>query len=115
VEAGETLEEAASREMMEEVGLYAAPATLILYRVASIPHMNEIYVGFRVELDSLPELRLGPEVSEARFWSEEEFPFDAFAYREMLNGIPEDIFACLRTGLFPIFSHAVRPALVPGN
>ena len=92
----------------EEVGLHAVPSSLILYRVASIPHMNEVYVGFRVELDSIPELQLGPEVSEARFWSENEFPFEQFAHREMLKGIPEDIFACLRSGVFPVFAHTVR-------
>jgi NADH pyrophosphatase NudC (nudix superfamily) len=109
VEAGETLEEAVCRETFEEVGLNLAPSSLILYRVASIPHMNEIYVGFRVQLHVEPHFKLGPEVSEARLWSEAELPVNEFAFREMLEGIPEDFFQCLRTGQFPVFSHIVRP------
>jgi NADH pyrophosphatase NudC (nudix superfamily) len=111
VERGETLEEAASRETYEEVGIHVEPSRMLLYRVASIPHMNEIYVGFRAQLHAEPSFKLGPEVSEARLWSEAEFPVVQFAFREMLEGIPEDFFMYLRTGQFPVFSHVVRPAV----
>jgi len=109
VEMGETLEEAAAREMYEEVGLRLSPAHLTLYRVASIPHMNEIYVGFRSELSEEPELNPGPEVLEARLWAEAEFPVTEFAFRDMLKDVPDDFFRCLRIHDFPILSVTIRP------
>ena len=56
VELGESLEEAMARELKEETGIELAPAQFMLYRVASVPHMNQVYVGFRAEFDVEPEL-----------------------------------------------------------
>jgi ADP-ribose pyrophosphatase YjhB (NUDIX family) len=108
VEMGESLEEAAAREMAEEVGLTLSPAAMLLYRVASIPHMNEVYIGFRAELTEVPVLVPGPEVLEARLWSEAEFPVQQFAFRELLEDVPEDFFRCLRHREFPIVAVTVR-------
>jgi ADP-ribose pyrophosphatase YjhB (NUDIX family) len=110
VEMGESLEEAAARETMEEVGVQVPPSSMILYRVTSIPHINEIHVGFRAALPTEPRLVLGTEATEARFWSEKEFPVEQLAFREMLHDMPEDFFRGLRTGEFPIASVTLRPA-----
>jgi len=108
VELGESLEEAAARETREETGLALDPASLILFKVVSIPHMNQIYVGFRAELAKIPNLTPGPEVIEARFWSQSDLPFHQLAYRDMVKGAPEDFFSCLSTGVFVADSVTIR-------
>lgn len=109
VEAGESLEEAVAREAREEAGLELSLPQLVLYRVISLPHMNEVHVGFRVELDREPAPRPGPEVSEVVLFSGSEIPFDELAFREMQQGVPEDFFRYLHTGVFPVFAQTVRP------
>ena len=109
VEQGETLEEAAVREMYEEAGVRVSPSDLTLYRVASVPHMNEVYVGFRTEFAAEPCLKAGPEAIEVRLCAEGELPPDAFAFRTMLKNVPDDFYHCLQTGEFPVFSVAICP------
>jgi len=109
VELGETLEEAAVRETREEAGITLDPASLILFKVVSLPHMSQIYVGFRAALPAEPILAPGPEVLEARMWSERDMPFHELAYRQMVKDAPEDFFRALRTGQFVADSVTVRP------
>jgi ADP-ribose pyrophosphatase YjhB (NUDIX family) len=109
VEAGETLEEAAARETFEETGVAVAPSALLLFKVVSIPHMNQVYVGFRAPLHTEPQITPGPEVIEARFWSEPEMPFHELAFRKMVKDAPEDFYRCLRSGEFRADAVTVRP------
>ena len=109
VEAGETLEEAISREAREEAGLHVPPSRFILYRVSSIPHMNQVHIGFRTELSGEPILVAGPEVSEVGIYAEADPPLKSMAFSEMLSGVPQDFYRFMRTGNFPICSETVRP------
>ena len=115
VEIGETLEEAACRELREETGLNLRPSCMVLYRVLSIPHMNQIYIGFRAELSAEPALRLGPEVLDARMYSEADVPLREFAFREMLTDVPEGFFRSLRSGEFMVFSETAKPVQSVGT
>jgi ADP-ribose pyrophosphatase YjhB (NUDIX family) len=108
VEKGESLEEAAAREVLEETGIALNPLDMHLLRVASVPHMNEIYVGFRAELTSAPIFDPGPEVLEVELFAQAEVPYQELAFREMLPGYPDQFFECLRTGEFPILSTTFR-------
>ena len=110
VESGETLEEAAVRETFEETGVVLDPSSLILFKVVSIPHMNQVYVGFRSELESEPSIVAGPEVLEARFWSETDLPFRELAFRDMVKGAPEDFYRSMRTGDFAADCVTIRPS-----
>jgi ADP-ribose pyrophosphatase YjhB (NUDIX family) len=109
VEAHESLEQAIAREMQEEAGLVVPLAQLMLYRVSSIPHMNEVYVGFRAELSAAPLLVAGPEVSELGLYGEGDAPLHNLAFAEMLGGVPQDFFAYMRTGIFPVVAETIKP------
>jgi ADP-ribose pyrophosphatase YjhB (NUDIX family) len=90
VEAGETLEEAMARELREETGIDLQASRFSLYRVASVPHMNQIYVGFRAEFDTEPVL------------AEQTIGADEVAFNEMIPDTPADVFARLRSRDFSV-------------
>jgi NADH pyrophosphatase NudC (nudix superfamily) len=102
VEAGETLEEAIARELREETGIDLPPVSFILYRIASVPHMNQVYVGFRAEFDSEPALSPGPESANARFFAEETIGHLEVAFNDMIPDTPADTFARLRSRDFEV-------------
>ena len=108
VEAGETLEEAMARELDEETGIELPPSRFSLYRVASLPHMNQIYIGFRAEFDREPSLSPGPECSEVCFFSEDTIPHGELAFSDMVPDTVSDIFRRLRDRNFAIYSLSFR-------
>jgi ADP-ribose pyrophosphatase YjhB (NUDIX family) len=102
VEAGETLEEAMARELREETGIDLQTSRFSLYRVASVPHMNQIYVGFRAEFDTEPALMPGPESTEVRFFGQQTIGPDEVAFNEMIPDTPADVFARLHSRDFSV-------------
>jgi ADP-ribose pyrophosphatase YjhB (NUDIX family) len=109
VEAGETLEEAAARELREEVGLEVPPSRMMLYDVASLPHINQIYVSYRAELTSEPNLTPGKEVLEAGLFSESDVPLGRLAFEDIAVGVLRAFFRRLQSGHFPVQSVTLRP------
>jgi ADP-ribose pyrophosphatase YjhB (NUDIX family) len=96
MELGETLAEAAARELFEETGARLAPQSLALYVVGSLTWMNQVYVVFRGELAS-PDCCVGEEALAVGLFSESEAPWSNFAfpqseaptrrfYRELASG-----------------------------
>jgi 8-oxo-dGTP pyrophosphatase MutT (NUDIX family) len=84
MEMGETLEQAAVRETREETGIELDPAALDLHIVSSVPWMGEVYVGFRtMVLD--PQIRIGPESIDVRFFDESAIPWEALAFKETVG------------------------------
>jgi ADP-ribose pyrophosphatase YjhB (NUDIX family) len=71
VELGETLAEAACRELHEETQLRIAPDRLSLYGVLSLPDVEQIYVALAAPL---PTHDYGPtaEASEVRMFTREQ-------------------------------------------
>jgi ADP-ribose pyrophosphatase YjhB (NUDIX family) len=53
VELGETVEEAASRELLEETGVVISPDQLSVYGVVSIPGINQIFISLIAPLPSM--------------------------------------------------------------
>jgi ADP-ribose pyrophosphatase YjhB (NUDIX family) len=113
VESGETLEEAAVRELQEETGLTLSPCRMILYSVANLPHMNQIYVAFRAELQKYPKLMPGLESLDVRLFSESEIPFLELAFNEMSTEFLPNFFHRLRTSNFQVNSVTLRPVQEP--
>lgn len=84
MECGETLEEAAAREILEETQVHLDPEELRLYAVSTLRNIGEVYVSFRASVED-PRVRCGSECIEIRYFSEEEFPWDGLAYPEMIG------------------------------
>jgi ADP-ribose pyrophosphatase YjhB (NUDIX family) len=110
LEMRETLEEAAVRETLEEAGVHIRPASLSLYFVASLPHLSQVYVGFRTRLTRRPRLKPGPESLEAELRSEGELRKEQLAFGGALWGYYRTFFAQLRSARFPILSTTVLPS-----
>jgi ADP-ribose pyrophosphatase YjhB (NUDIX family) len=109
VESRETLEEAATRELLEETGIQVASSRLKLFGIVNLPHMNQVHVGFHVALTAMPRLLPGPEVLEARFYTQADIPLRELAFRELIGaGYPSDIYAYLRGESSGISSVTVR-------
>jgi ADP-ribose pyrophosphatase YjhB (NUDIX family) len=116
VEAKETLEEAAIRELAEETGLSLPTSSLILYGVANLPHMNQVYIAYRTELNAEPKFNAGCEVLEVRLFSEAQTQSLQLAFADTTHGILRRFFSRMRNGEFPLLSVTLgREADAPGN
>jgi ADP-ribose pyrophosphatase YjhB (NUDIX family) len=82
LERGETLQAAAARETFEETGVHLQPDDMQLYMVTSLPKIDEVYICFRVCVES-ENCAAGPECFEALFFDEDNVPWDVLAYPEM--------------------------------
>jgi ADP-ribose pyrophosphatase YjhB (NUDIX family) len=109
VEQGETLEEAVVREIEEETGLPLPTRSVTLFRLLSLPHINEVYAEFRAELTAAPVFSLGHEALEVALFSERDIPRRELAFGDVMPAYPDEFFKCLRTGAFPIRSVPLRP------
>ncbi|MEL6672203.1 MAG: NUDIX hydrolase [Bacteroidota bacterium] len=77
LENGETAEDGAKRETMEEAGVKVD--ILRMHALYSIPRINQIYLFFLGKLPS-PELNPGEESLDARLFAPEEIPYDQMAF-----------------------------------
>lgn len=77
MENGESLDEAARRETLEETRLQVR--TTSLHAVFSLPHINQVYVFLCAEVVS-GEPAPTPESSEVRMIAPEEIPWDQIAF-----------------------------------
>lgn len=91
VDHGETLVEAAARELHEEV--LAKPSRMVLYGVYDLVQFNEVYVFFRCELANAA-FGAGAESLEARFFDCGSIPLSEIrlsAVRAVLNRYLKDL------------------------
>lgn len=102
LECGETLEEGAARETLEETGVKINPADLELYTVANMTAIDQIAVSFRIQLTDLPIVRPGPECLEAAFVAESEIPLASLAWHDAMGSRPRRFFSELRSGAFTV-------------
>jgi ADP-ribose pyrophosphatase YjhB (NUDIX family) len=97
MENGETMLEGALRETREEADAKVTDVTL--YRLFDIPHINQVYVFYRGNLDG--GFGIGPESLESRLFTEEEIPWSKLAF-PIVTDVLTDFFADRKTGEFPI-------------
>jgi ADP-ribose pyrophosphatase YjhB (NUDIX family) len=86
VELGESLEEAAIRETLEEVALEIGELSLLnVYSYQESPVVTVVYVSPIVG----GEPRAGTEAEEVAFFSPEEVPWDELAFRSTREALEE--------------------------
>lgn len=103
MENAETLEQAASREAMEEANANVRLDSL--YTVISLPHANQVYVMFRATL--LDEaVSPGSESLDVGFYLEEEIPWEQLAFRTIHYTL-ERFFEDRRRGNFGLHTTAL--------
>ena len=103
MENGETMLEGALRETREEA--MAKVRDEQLYRLFDIPHINQVYVFFKGDLDG--DYGIGPESLESRLFSESEIPWSELAF-PIVTDVLTDYFEDRKTGHFPI--RATKPS-----
>lgn len=77
LEIGESPEEGARREVLEETG--AQIEILDLLGVYSVDRIGQVHLIYRASLDS-PRLEAGPESQEVGLFRPDEIPFDELAF-----------------------------------
>ena len=97
MENGETMLEGALRETREEAAAKVKDESL--YRLFDIPHINQVYVFFRGELDGY--FGVGPESLESKLFREEDIPWSELAF-PVVTDILIDYFEDRRRNDYPI-------------
>lgn len=108
LECGETLEEAAARETLEETGVQIDPAKLELYAVINMTAIDQIAITFRGEVSSMPPVHPGPECLAVEFLSQEEVSRKELAWRDSIGNMPQQVFEEIRAGRFSIQLASLR-------
>ncbi len=102
IDQGESIDDAAVREIREEVGVNIDPESLIPYSIVSIPSINQICFICRAEVETEFEPELGYEVSEAAWYDKASMPFDDYFLPAHADGL-ETFYDSLKTGRFRVF------------
>jgi len=102
LECGETLEECAVRETVEETGVVVEAGSLELYSVMNMTAIEQVGVAFRVTVAADPHPRPGPESLDVAFMSEAELASTGFAWRRSMGDSLERLFREMRAGDFSI-------------
>jgi ADP-ribose pyrophosphatase YjhB (NUDIX family) len=84
LEMGETLEEGARREALEEAGVRLE--ILNLYTLVELTHISQVYVVFRAQLLDT-QFAPGTESSEVRLFREQDIPWDSMAFSSIKESL----------------------------
>jgi len=98
MENGESTAEGAARETWEEAMARVSNSTL--YRVFDVPHINQVYMFYRCDLDE-GQHAAGPESSETQLYTEQEIPWDNIAF-PVIKAALKEYFEDVKTGEFPV-------------
>jgi ADP-ribose pyrophosphatase YjhB (NUDIX family) len=77
MELNEDVKQAAIRETFEEAQTKVNNVTL--YLVMDVPHISQVHILFRAELD-LPEFSAGEESEQVKLFKEEDIPWNQLAF-----------------------------------
>ncbi|BCX89905.1 hypothetical protein MIN45_P2279 [Methylomarinovum tepidoasis] len=105
MELGETLEQAALRETLEEAR--ARVKSLELYTVFSLPHVDQVHVFFRARMTE-PRHAPGEESLETTLLPEKEIPWRELAFSTVKRTL-EAYLADRKSGNFPVRVETLKP------
>jgi len=104
LELGETTEEGAARETVEEAG--AQFEMQELFAILNVVHVGQVHFFYRARLLDA-QFDPGPETSEARLFAEHEVPWDQIAFRTVRETLLH-FFADRERGRFALHVDDVR-------
>ena len=102
MEKGETLQEAAVRELRQETNAVLDPDKLALNGIGTVTQTNEVYVVFRGVLKK-PEFSVGHEAMDVGLFTEEQVPWDNIAFQGCCRRNAGDVPANERRLVFNLF------------
>ena len=111
MENGETVEQAAMRETLEEA--CARVRNLSLYTLINVPHISQVHIFYRAELIDL-DFAAGQESLEVRLFDEADIPWSELAFRTVGRTL-ECFFADRRQQAYPVRSESVPPLSKPAQ
>lgn len=103
MENGETLEQAAARESVEEAN--ASLENMRLYTVISLPHISQVYMMFLADLKNT-DFYPGEESLETKLFAEEDIPWDTLAFKT-IHFTLENFFSDRKKGVFPLHNSTI--------
>jgi ADP-ribose pyrophosphatase YjhB (NUDIX family) len=106
LENGETVQEGATRETLEEACARVVDPSL--YTMFSLPHISQIYLFYRAELADTG-FSAGEETLEVALFSEQEIPWDSLAFPVITQTL-RHFFADRQSGVYPVRSQEIRRA-----
>lgn len=98
MENGETTPQGAARETWEEAR--AKVSNLDLYRVFDVPHISQVYMFYRCDIDD-GAFGVGPESLETGLYEEADIPWDRIAFPSVEDTL-KAYFADAPSGEFPV-------------
>ena len=98
MENGETTPQGAARETWEEAR--AKVSNLDLYRVFDVPHISQVYMFYRCDIDD-GAFGVGPESLETGLYEEADIPWDRIAFPSVKDTL-KAYFADAPSGEFPV-------------
>lgn len=100
MEEGETVEEGAARETLEEANARVVidPSCVVPYVTLSLPQIAQVYMLFLAQLSDL-DFSSGPESLEVKLFREDEIPWDQLAFRTIDETL-KHFFADRKKGFF---------------
>ncbi|GAB5449738.1 MAG: NUDIX hydrolase [Halioglobus sp.] len=98
MENGETTSQGAARETWEEAR--ARVSNLDLYRVFDVPHISQVYMFYRCDIDN-GEIGVGPESLESGLYTQDEIPWKELAFPVVIETL-RSYFDDEPSGSFPV-------------
>ena len=97
MERGETVQEAACRELQEETGVTLQPKEIKLYSVLSLPDLDQVYITYSAPLRS-HEFHVTEETLEVRLLSQCEVAGYELAYPAEMEQMIFSLYSELQSG-----------------
>ena len=108
MENKETTEQGALRESLEEAG--ASIVAPQFYRLFDLPHISQVYVFYRGELDA-GQYQAGPESLDVKLFDEADIPWDELAF-PVVKHLLKEYFEDRKRDIYPVRSSTIE-RLIP--